>query len=70
MCTYSMAMDWGVAQPKEVWIQPYWPAQFEDLLKRAKKYDADNGEPDCELESKKEVLRKIADEMGVKINFD
>lgn len=69
MCTYSMSMDWIIKQPKEVWIQPFWPPAVEDLLKRSKQYDAENGEPDCELESKREVLRKIAKEMGVEITF-
>jgi len=64
-----MVMDWGMAQPKQVWIQPTWPLQFEDLVKRAAEYDKNNNEPNCELEEKKQALRVIAKEMGVKIRF-
>lgn len=39
------------------------------LLERAKKYDIDNNEPDCELEEKKETLRKLAKQLGVEIEF-
>lgn len=35
-----------------------------DLLKRAKEYDKRNNEPDCELEEKKEKIRKLAKELG------
>jgi len=38
------------------------------LLKRAKKYDDDNGEPDCEIEDKMDFLRKVAKLVGVDLN--
>lgn len=44
-------------------------ADFRKLLERAKKYDADNHEPDCELDEKKQALLKIAEQLGVKIDF-
>lgn len=44
-------------------------ADFRKLLERARKYDADNNEPDCELEEKKQALLKIANQLGVKIDF-
>ncbi len=44
-------------------------AALEDLLKRAKQYDIDNNEPDCELNDKKALLEKIAMELGVKITI-
>lgn len=34
--------------------------ELAQLLKRAKKYDEDNGEPDCETETKMASLRLIA----------
>lgn len=68
MCTASMVMDWGLQQPREFWINP-GPCPFEDLLRRAKKYDRDNNQPDCELDEKRAALKKIADEMGVEIRF-
>lgn len=69
MCTYSMVMDWAKSQPKEVWVQPYWPNQLEDLVKRAAEYDKKNNEPNCELEEKKETIRRLAKQFGVKIRF-
>lgn len=42
---------------------------LEELLAKAKQYDADNGEPNCELDEKKEVLRKLAKQLGVEINL-
>ena len=50
-----------------------WKKQFlkdlVDLLREAKEYDKRNNEPDCELESKKERLKAIADELEVEISF-
>ncbi len=61
---------------------PYWPGiqppvkpseQDLDFVKKlfegAKKYDADNNEPDCELEEKKAKLRDLAAKLGVDISF-
>ncbi len=44
--------------------------EFRDLLRKARDYDKKNNEPHCELESKKETLRKIAEALGFEINFD
>ncbi len=38
------------------------------LLKRAQKYDEDNGEPHCETDEKMEVLRKVAKLVGVDLD--
>lgn len=38
------------------------------LLKAAKKFDAETGQPDCEMEEKVELLRKIAKLVGVNID--
>lgn len=40
------------------------------LLKRAKKYDADNNEPDCEIEDKMALLRKVAKLVGVDLDAE
>jgi hypothetical protein len=40
-----------------------------DLLKMAKKIDKATDQPDCELESKKELLRKIAKELGIEVEL-
>ena len=78
MCTVSMVID----HYQKVW--PEWPVpnndyelqqlrkrvdEMEQLLKRAKIYDIENDQPDCELESKKQTLQELADEYGVEIHF-
>jgi len=42
---------------------------LEDLIKDAKAYDVKNNEPECEMESKKATLKKLADQLGVKISI-
>lgn len=39
--------------------------EMKALLKRAKKYDEENNEPDCEIEQKMELLRRVAEAVGV-----
>jgi hypothetical protein len=39
--------------------------EFKELVKRAIKYDADNNEPHCEVDSKVEIVRKVAAQLGV-----
>lgn len=43
-------------------------ADMKDLLKRAKLYDEQNGEPSCEMESKVELLKKVAALVGVSLD--
>jgi hypothetical protein len=42
--------------------------EMKELLKRAVKYDADNGEPECEVDEKMDLLRKVAKLVGVELN--
>lgn len=52
--------------------QPLTPEEINELrelLKRAKKYDEETGQKDCELESKKETLRILAKQLGVELNI-
>jgi hypothetical protein len=42
--------------------------EMKALLKRAKKYDEDNGEPNCEMADKIAVLRKVAELVGVDLD--
>lgn len=42
--------------------------EMKELLKRAKKYDEDNGEPDCEMDDKIATLKKVADLVGVDLS--
>lgn len=38
---------------------------IKELLKRAKKYDEENGEPNCEVDEKVDLIMKIAELVGV-----
>lgn len=38
------------------------------LLARAKAYDEANGEPDCEMDEKMAVLRKVAEMVGISLD--
>ena len=43
--------------------------EFKKLLERARKYDKDNKEPDCDLEIKKKALRELAKLWDIDISF-
>ena len=43
--------------------------EFRRLLDRAREYDLKNNEPDCEMDEKRQALKKIAKSMGVDISF-
>lgn len=43
--------------------------EMEKLIKTAKEYDKRNNEPDCELDSKRIALKRLAKEMGIEISF-
>ena len=62
--------------PFPVYVPPQPPIptpaeieEFKKLLERAREYDKKNNEPDCELQEKKDKLLKLAEELGVKIDF-
>lgn len=42
--------------------------EMKSLLQRAKKYDEDNNEPDCEVDEKMDLLRKVAKLVGVSLD--
>jgi hypothetical protein len=42
--------------------------EIKDLLKRAKAYDEQTGQPDCEMDEKVDILRKVAQLVGVDID--
>lgn len=42
---------------------------FMELLEKARKYDELTNQPDCEMDDKKEALKKLADYLGVEISF-
>lgn len=70
MCVYSMCMDNALKWPPYYWNIPPMVDNLEKLLKDAKTYDEKTNQPDCELEEKKAALKKIADSMGININFE
>jgi hypothetical protein len=39
--------------------------ELEKMVKDAKQYDIDNGEPECEVEEKLEIVRKLCKELGI-----
>lgn len=42
--------------------------ELKALMKRAKAYDEANGEPDCEMREKVELVRRIAELVGVDLD--
>lgn len=39
--------------------------EMKELLKRAKIYDAEHGQPDCQIEEKIALLRRVAELVGI-----
>lgn len=85
MCVVSMVGDHYRDKWQDQWLNPNriipGPSQqdfdalkkevqdLKELLKRAKKYDRDNGEPDCEVDEKMDLLRKVAQKVGVNLEI-
>ena len=42
--------------------------EMKALLLRAKKYDEENGEPDCEIDEKMKLVKKVAEAVGVDLS--
>lgn len=42
--------------------------EMKELLKKAKIYDEENNQPECEIEEKMEKLRKVAELVGVDLD--
>ena len=42
--------------------------EMKELLKRGKEYDMKNNEPNCEIEEKMIMLRKIAEAVGIQLD--
>lgn len=43
--------------------------EFRRLLEKAREYDKKMNQPDCELEEKRQKIRKLAEELGVNVDF-
>lgn len=79
MCVVSMIGDHYTERWQPYQTVTTWPAvtreefdalrrdvlEMKELLRRAKRYDIDHGEPDCEIEDKVALLRKVAEAVGV-----
>ena len=50
-------------------ITPEEIEEFRKLLERAREYDKKNNEPDCEIAEKRDRIKALADNLGVKIDF-
>lgn len=42
---------------------------LEELIRKGKEFDAATGQPGCEIEEKRELLRRLAKELGVEITL-
>ena len=84
MCVVSMIYDhyserwweklhppispWGIPMPPQIPSKDE-VEEFRKLLDRAREYDKKTGQKDCELEEKRDRVKKLADELGLKIDF-
>lgn len=83
MCAVSMILDFYAEKwenkypstfegfrvtpdPNEITVEI---EDFEKLVRVAKEYDKKTDQPDCELDSKKDKLKKLADELGIQLNI-
>jgi hypothetical protein len=65
--------QWPVALPPEISRKEFddlkkTVEEMRDFLKRAKEYDERNNEPECEVEEKMELLRRVADLVGINLD--
>lgn len=75
MCVLSMVME----HKYDIWnnrrghsVPPITAAEIEEfrrLLERARAYDREHNQPDCELAEKRQRLLDLAKELGVEITF-
>jgi len=70
---YPYTHPWQVVPPPIQPIQPAIPQtdieEFRKLLERAREYDKRTGQPDCDLEEKRQRVKKLAQDLGVEISF-
>lgn len=80
MCVMSMIMKHRIDQWKRLVPYPYVPPpapkiteaelrEFRELLERAREYDKRHHQPDCELDSKRKQVKKLAKKLGVEVDF-
>lgn len=58
--------------PPVVYVPPISQGEideFRKLLERAREYDRKHNQPDCELDEKRQTIKKIAEQLGVEVAF-
>lgn len=77
MCVVSGIFDYGFdkwsprpAAPSVPFPTPAEIAEFRRLLEAARRFDEVAGEPDCEIEAKKERLRNLLTELAELSGFE
>lgn len=68
----SQPFVWPSTIPIPPVTNPLTQAEIDELrklLERAREYDKKNNEPNCELDEKKERLKKLAKDLGYDIAF-
>lgn len=63
--------QWPIVSPQPVINPPTAEEiqEFRELLERAREYDKQHNEPDCNLEEKRQKLLDLAEELGIDISF-
>lgn len=83
MCSVSMIMDHKYDEWMRRYETPIFPTiqpqvelptqeevdEFRRLLERARQYDREHNQPDCELDEKRQKIRDLAEQLGVNVEF-
>ena len=69
MCAISAVMQGALNWPPTKWQDQIAREQFQEDMRRAKRFDVETGQPDCENDEKRKAIQAIADKLGVKISF-
>lgn len=64
MCVLSAVLDYGRNVPAQTWTVPNW-IEYQELLEKARKWDALAGQPDCEDPLKEEWMRAIEERISI-----
>lgn len=69
MCYVSMIIDAGLKWEPWKWQHPQTVPFFQRIYDEARRFDIETGQPECELEEKKQKVRKLAAELGLDVSF-
>lgn len=62
MCSVSVLMDYGSNVPTHQWTVPNW-IEYQELLEKARKWDAIADQPDCHDTDKAEWMKAIEERL-------